>query len=473
MGEEIDSGRFTEDDRQAFLIRLREETATLARWLAEGPCDESSLRIGYELEAWIVDRAGMPVPDNERLLADLDHPFVVPELARFNVEMNGSAFPLNDRAFHAIGSELGDTWRRCQQVAHEHNEMLLAIGILPTLTEDDLTLDRMSPGNRYAALNAQVLKARGGRPIRLDIRGDDRLNIAHPNVLTEAATTSFQVHFQAPASRAVRLYNASCIASAPVLACAGNSPYLFQCALWEESRIPLFEQAVDISDLAGRGDARVGFGEAYLQDSIIECFEDNLRRFAPLLPQPMDEPARSLHHLRLHNGTIWRWNRPLVSVDNGMLGLRIEHRCLPAGPSLVDMIANAAFYIGLTHALATAADAPEQQLGFDAARENFYRAARDGLRTSFTWLGGSTVDACGLILDKALPLARAGLQSLSIDPDDIDRYLGIIATRTATGRTGARWQRAHMNAEGRNFPALVLAYAEHQRSGLPVHEWPL
>jgi hypothetical protein len=53
----------------------------------------------------------------------------------------------------------------------------------------------------------------------------------------------------------------------------------------------------------------------YARESILECFEANRTRYPVLLPAVMDEPPESLAHLRLHNGTIWRWNRPLIGFD--------------------------------------------------------------------------------------------------------------------------------------------------------------
>lgn len=474
MGEEIRSQGFTPADFAAFARRLDEETRLLGEMLAAGGFDETGHFGGFELEAWLLDHAGFPSPTNERFLTALACPTVVSELSRFNVELNCTPQPLGGRALRRLEEDLRASWRRCVEVAHELEGTLVAIGILPTIREEDLCLANMSPMNRFFALNRQVLEARQGRPIRLDIHGRERLALAHPDVMLEAATTSFQVHLQAPARQAHRYFNAAQLLSGPMVAVAANSPFLFQASLWEETRIPLFEQAVDTSAAGHPEDCRVTFGEGWLRDSVFEIFDDNLRRFPPLLPMAFNTPARELRHLRLHNGTVWRWNRPLVGFgERGTPHLRVEHRVLPAGPSAVDMIANAALFIGAARALATRPVPPESELAFEDVRDDFYRCARDGLAARVRWLDGRVHPVRDLLADELLPLARAGLRDLGTDEDDIDRYLDTIAARVRTGQTGAAWQRAHVERHGRDFMTLVADYLEHQRSEMPVHEWTI
>ena len=472
MGEEIRPQAFGPQELEAFAARLADETARLRAWAQAGRLDERARTAGFELEAWLVDRNAFPLPENERYLARLADPLVVSELARFNVEFNGTPRGLHGPALRLLEQELAATWARAVRVAHEFGGTLAAIGILPTVREDDLSLANISPMNRYHALNAQVLAARQGRPIRLDIRGRERLALAHPDVMLEAAATSFQVHLQVPASASVRAFNAATVLAAPLVAVAANSPFLFQASLWEETRIPLFEQAVDTSDFDHPDRCRVTFGEGYVEHALSEVFDDNLARFAPLLPIAIEAPADELRHLRLHNGTIWRWNRPLVGFDAaGTPHLRIEFRPMPAGPSLIDMMANAALFYGAVHVLAAQDVPPESQLPFEAARENFYRCARHGLDAQVRWLDGRVVPVRSLLAEVIVPMARDGLQRLDIDADDIDRTLDVAAARVRTGQTGAAWQRAHVERHGREFGGLLADYLEHQRSGMPVHEW--
>ena len=474
MGQEIGRIHFRREDFVEFSARLAEETALLESWLGDSRFEQSAYVGGFELEAWLLDRNYFPLPANEAYLARLNNPLVVPELSRFNVELNGTPQPLAGRALRRLEEELTATWRQCLEVAHEFGGTLIMIGILPTVRERDLCLANISPLNRYYALNEQVLKSRGGRPIRLDIQGREHLQLTHGDVMLEAATTSFQVHLQAPAEEVVRYHNAAQILSAPMVALAANSPYLFGKQLWDETRIPLFEQAVDVGDNAHPEKRRVTFGDDYLQDSAFECYRDNLARYPVLLPIQFDSGPQELRHLRLHNGTIWRWNRMLIGFNEaGTPHLRVEHRVMPAGPTIVDMIANAAIYLGASRFLAGLRVPPEADWAFSAARDNFYRAARDGLDARITWLDGSEVSPRTLLAEEILPMAREGLKLLGADAEDIEHYVDIARARVRTQLNGAAWQRAHIERYGIDFFRLTADYLEHQRSAMPVHEWPV
>lgn len=373
-----------------------------------------------------------------------------------------------------MAAELDQTWRHCQDTAHELDSALIMIGILPTVRQADLCLANMSEFKRYRALNEQILTRRAGRPLHVCIDGREKLDLRHPDVMLEAATTSFQIHLQTAQRDAVRYFNASLLAAGPLIAAAGNSPFLFDTDLWDETRIPLFEQSVDIDSQDGEHESRVSFGRGYARESLIECFTDNLQNYPVLLPMLMESPAAQFAHLRLHNGTIWRWVRPLIGFDaDGMPHLRIEQRVLPAGPGIIDMMANAALYFGLARFLAALQDPPEASLSFEQAKGNFYAAARDGLRAKLTWLDGSAVDAKTLLLEEILPMARHGLKTLQIEAADISHYLDIMETRIQTGQTGAVWQRTYRERHRSDSLHLVAAYLERQRSGAPVHEWAL
>ncbi|HCU53376.1 MAG TPA: glutamate--cysteine ligase [Gammaproteobacteria bacterium] len=473
MGQEISRTRFSDDDFARFQERVAEETRRFSELTQQQKLSAHGRRVGFELEAWLVDHSLYPAPINSEYLAALRNPLVVPELSRFNVELNGSPQVLRDRAFSSLEAELRDTWQHCLDVSHRLDSALMLIGILPTIRERDLTMANASALNRFKALNEQILSRRGGRPITVDIEGVESLHLVHDDVMLEAAATSFQVHLQVPAAECVRYYNASLIASAPVLALGVNSPFLFNRLLWQETRIPLFEQAVAMlpSD-ADPANRRVSFGSGYLQEQIDEYFLDNLRRYPVLLPIVHDTPLDMFAHLRLHNGTIWRWNRPLVGFDDdGTPHVRIEHRVLPAGPSLIDMLANAALYTGLVTALATQPVAPETGLPFPKARANFYAAARYGLEARLHWMQSPETGARELLEQELLPLARHGLRSLDIHEADIERYFDVLSARVRSGQTGAAWQRAYTERHGRDFLRLSAAYLEYQRSGAPVHEW--
>ena len=473
MGREIGSDSFSADDFARFQQRLVLETKHAHDACARGEFATEGVVAGFELEAWLIDERLCPVPRNVSFLARMASPLVVPELSRFNVELNGTPQPLHGAALSQLESELTATWQRCLQVAGEDDAALIAIGTLPTVRESDLSLASMSPSRRYAMLNEQILRLRGGRPLTLDIAGIEELCATHEDVMLEAATTSFQAHLQIPAGEAARTYNASLILAAPLVALAANSPFLFERALWHETRIPLFEQAVDCSDPEHPRHLRVTFGSGYLGSDPTACFAENLSSYAVLLPYEVPGPVHAYAHLRLHNGTIWRWNRMLIGFDaQERPHLRVEQRVMPAGPSIIDMIANAAFYYGAVRMLARQPVPPETQLSFADARENFYRAAREGLAAKLLWLDGRRAPAGELLQQVLLPLAREGLRQLDLAAADVERYLQVIGERLRSGQNGAAWQLAHF-ARHRDFFRLTADYLDHQRRLAPVHEWPI
>jgi hypothetical protein len=470
MGQEITTTRFNEDDAARFHARLLAETRLLGDRLAAGDfCDELPLVAGCEIEGWLLDRHYFPVADNEPFLARLGDPLVVPELSRYNIEINCEPVPLCGGAFGTLQAALAATWERCQRAAHAGNDVAMLIGILPTLRERDLDLANISPLNRYRALNAQIMRARGGTPIRIDIRGRECLQLAHDDAMLEAATTSLQLHLQVPAARAVRYYHAAQLLAAPMVAVAANAPFLFGRDLWAETRVPLFEQAVAT---APSGDGRVTFGHDWLTDGPAGYFEDNLDRYPPLLPLAIDDPPDSFSHLRLHNGTIWRWNRLLVGAGPRPT-LRLEHRVMAAGPSFLDMLANAALFFGAVNFLASLEAAPERSLPFPVARANFYEAARDGLDAGVEWLDRRRLPVATLIDEELVPMAREGLRQLELEPADTESLLDIVRQRARSRRNGTWWQRAWLARHPGDFAGLTARYVEHQRAGNPVHEWEI
>jgi hypothetical protein len=473
MGREIDGTRFEPRDFERFAAALESETQLLDAWLANGRFADSGFVIGFEAEACLLDRDLCPAPRNEELLGKLKHPLVVPELSRFNIELNGTPQRAAGHGLRRLEAELDATWRHCLETGRDIDTSPIMIGILPTLRNRDLTLANISPRNRYFALNEQVLRQRAGRPLRLNVTGRDQLAVSHPDVMLEAAATSFQVHLQVPVSDIHRYYNASLILSAPLTALAANSPFLFGKSLWDETRIPLFEQSVDTGDAETPELRRVSFGSGYI-DGPSAYFRENVDQYSVLLPTEVPDGAARLSHLRLHNGTIWRWNRLLVGVD-GASGpaIRIEHRIMPAGPTIADMMANEAVYVGTVRYLAGISDAPETHMPFETARDNFYSAARDGLDARISWLDGAESTARDLLADELVPMADEGLSLLGIDGDDARRYLDIVRARVRAGQNGARWQRDFIGKHDGDFTRVTGEYLANQRLGIPVHEWPI
>ncbi len=472
MGQEIETSRFHKADFVEFERRLRQETEILETWFTEGAFANTHKVGGFELEAWLVGTDMQPSPLVEPFLARLDDPLVVPELATFNAEINGTPQPLRGNALSRLATELSSTWARCTRTASRIGIQLAMIGILPTVRPSQLDMAHMTPRKRYQAINEQILSLRHGQPLRLEIHGRDRLYLEQEDVMLESAATSFQIHLKVPMNEAARVYNISKILSAPVVGISANSPYLFGCDLWDETRIPLFEQAVSVG--GSILSERVGFGIRYVERSILECFQANITRHPVILPQLMEEPPEHLAHLRLHNGTIWRWNRPLIGFDDdGRPHLRIEHRVVPSGPTVTDSIANAALYFGAVQSLLGEPTPPEHAIPFLTARRNFYAAARDGLKAKMRWLDGRDATLSQVVSEDLLPRAFRGLLELGLDREEVAFWLGVIAGRLRLGRTGAGWQRAYVERHGADMATLTAAYLERQQEGRPIHEWTL
>ena len=477
MGQEIHFTTFTNSDFERFYRKLKLETELLTKIIESNACSSRNPVAGFEIEAWLVDSEMQPAPINEHYLETFNDPMASPELAKFNIELNSPPIPLSGNVLGELHANLQSTWEHAVQHARQLNTELIMIGTLPTLKQSALSLDNMSDMNRYRALNEQILHSRG-KPIHIDITGKEHLRFDHHDVMLESATTSFQIHTQLPLEMAHHYYNASIIASAPLVALCANAPYLFGKDLWHESRIPLFEQAIETGGYEGAAQGplrRVSFGSDYARNSIIECFQENLDHFPVLLPEEFTTPPEFFQHLRLHNGTIWRWNRPLVGFDeDGTPHIRIEHRTPPAGPTVVDSIANAAFYYGLAKNLCD--EIMSQQsipLPFAQAKDNFYQAARYGLDGHIIWYDGTKQRIQHLLQSELIPRAQAGLKSFAVANADIECYLEIIRQRVANKQNGSQWQRQFIQTQVSDFATMTQYYLKHQCVGTPVSQWPI
>lgn len=478
MGDEISRSDFSSEDFKEFRQRLRNETRILKGWFDNNDFETTDGKCGFELEAWLVDKNYLPAPMNEAFLESVDDPLVVPELSKFNFEINSIPHRIEGNLLSHLESELTGNWEKCVSHADDLNTNILAIGILPTIRDEMLTLDNMSSLKRYVALNRQVIRLRQGKPLELKIEGKDFLNIKHHDVMLEAVATSLQIHCQVNVQDAVRQYNLSQILSAPMAAVAANSPYLFGKDLWDETRIPTFEQAVSVAsfpDSHGQTVGRVTFGTGYAKHSILEPFLENLDGFPVLLPMVLDDDPSWLSHLRLQNGTIWRWTRPLIGLTKeGRPHLRLEHRVPAAGPSIADTIANIAFFLGLMAYYGRKETPLECEIPFAAAKENFYRAAKYGMRADVKWTGGKSIALLALLEKYLLPNAKEGLRIAGLLPEDIKYYLDdVMGHRIKTRQNGAVWQRAYIAKHGLDFQKMTHAYFENQKRNLPVFNWTL
>ena len=358
MGEHNVEQHVDEKQAQAFMKALLEDLRALAFMLEDGRFESGVKRIGAEQEMFLIDRCLRPAPVSLEVLKHANDPRLTTEIARFNLEANLTPQKLEHDCFSRIEQELVELIALARQSAATQGADVLLSGILPTLQKSDLTLDNLTPVARYHELDRGVIRLRGG-PLSIHIKGLDELHLTHDNIMMESCNTSFQDHFQSNAREFANQYNIAQAITAPVLAVAVNSPLLFGQRLWQETRVALFQHSTDErsrTQLARNQPTRVSFGDCWLKNSVVELFHDQITRFRPIMiAQPEENPfavlARgetpSLSALRLHNGTVWRWNRACYGVTDGVPHLRIENRALPSGPTIVDEIANAAFFTGL------------------------------------------------------------------------------------------------------------------------------
>jgi CBS domain-containing protein len=488
MGEHNVEQQFDEKKSQAFMKALLEDLRALEYMIATDRFESGMPRIGAEQEMFLVDRNMRPTPISLEVLDLAKDSRLTTEIARFNLEANLTPLPLTGRCFRLMEQELEEVLGLVRESAATFGADVLLSGILPTLQKSDLTLANLAPIPRYFQLNDGVIRLRGG-PFSIHIKGLDELQITHDNIMMESCNTSFQVHFQTSPAEFASHYNIAQLITAPVLAAAVNSPLLFGHRLWQETRVALFQHSTDSrsrTQLARSQPTRVSFGDQWLKKSVVELFYDQISRFRPIMiTQPDEDPFQVLARgetpllsaLRMHNGTVWRWNRACYGVADGIAHLRIENRALPSGPTVQDEMANAAFFVGLMVACPHEYGEIAKRLSFDDAKENFFAAARHGLNAQFKWLDGKSLSASSLILNDLLPLARAGLKEVRVDSSDIDKYLGILEARVRSRQTGAQWILNSLAASNGHEPidmrirVLTSTILARQKEDKPVHEW--
>ncbi len=488
MGTQEIAGDLDAANLRSFITRLLHDLQALEAMIEQGAIESGKRRIGAEQELFLVDRSWRPAPMAIEILAEVDDPHFTTELGRFNLEINLDPLELGGDSLGRMEHELNALLAKVRSIAHAHGAEVALTGILPTLRKSDLDLANMTPRPRYASLNAAMSKARGG-DYEFRLKGLDELILKHDSVMLEACCTSFQVHYQVAAGEFAELYNLAQAITGPLLAAATNSPLLFGRRLWQETRIPLFQQAVDTrgaSHHVRERSPRVSFGNRWIEHSVLELFRDDLARFPVLLGAPIEEDSLQalregrlpdLNALRVHSGTVYRWNRGCFGCLGGKAHLRIENRVLPSGPTVLDEISNAAFFIGLMSAGPAALPDLPKRMPFSDAEANFLAAAQAGVEARFTWLDGKTRSARDLIGQELLPIARDGLRKAGVVIADIDHYLGVVAQRVESGQTGSQWL-LHSLAGMRGpetkhavVGALAAATVQRQWEGRPVHEW--
>ncbi|MDQ1733700.1 MAG: hypothetical protein QOK10_3859 [Pseudonocardiales bacterium] len=492
MGEDVARTEFTRADRQKYRAKVRRCLDVLARMLAESKFDFEKPMTGLEIEFNLIDEHNDPAMKNAEVLSAIADDDYQTELGQFNIEVNVAPRPLTSASAQELERELRASLNEAEKRSQGVGAHIVMIGILPTLRPQDLTVESLSANARYALLNEQIFAARG-EDLHISIDGPERLSVYSDTIAPEAACTSVQLHLQVSPADYAANWNAAQSIAGVQLALGANSPFLFGKELWRETRIALFEQTTDTrpDELKAQGvRPRVWFGERWIT-SIFDQFEENVRYFPALLPICEDEDpvevldrgeAPSLSELRMHNGTIYRWNRPIYDVYRGKPHLRVENRVLPAGPTVVDILANAAFYYGLLRMLAEQDRPLWSRMSFAAAQDNFNEAARQGIDAQLYWPGLGEVPATELVLRRLLPMAHEGLERWGVDAAVRDRLLGVIEQRCISHVNGAEWQvRTFHRIDDEQQPLdrrdalreMLRRYVEHMHSNEPVHSWPL
>jgi gamma-glutamyl:cysteine ligase YbdK (ATP-grasp superfamily) len=490
VGRDIQAIKISGEDRRRYREKVRRSLDVFARMLRERLFEEDPSTVGQEIELNLVDEHGMPSMRNAAALDAIASPAWATEVGQFNLEINVPPRTLDGDALATLEHELRSDLNAADVRARTVGSRLVMVGILPTLAEHDVDEDSMSANERYKVLNEQIFAARG-EDMRIEIDGAEQLLTHSDSITPESACTSVQLHIQVSPDDFADYWNAAQSIAGVQVALAANSPYLFGKQLWHETRITLFEQATDTraDELKEQGvRPRVWFGERWIT-SVFDLFEENLRYFPALLPICEEEDPLAvldagaipeLAEMALHNGTIYRWNRPVYGIAAARPHLRVENRVLPAGPTIADVIANSAFYYGLVRSLAEAQRPIWTQMSFATASENLHEAARHGLDAQLYWPGVGDTPVSELILRRLLPLARDGLARWGVNEEAASRLLGIIEQRCLTGQTGAAWQIAAVNKLTQGgldrreaLRQMTQSYIDRMHSNDPVHTWSL
>ena len=485
----------TSESRTNFTRHLLQDVQALEYMLAHGWFETDTIRIGAEQEMCLVDKKTLkPTPKNISVLKKLsEFPWATTEIARFNLECNLSPQVFTGKALSQMEAENRYQLDLVQKAAKTRDAHVVLTGILPTLRKFDLSLSNLTPKPRYLALIEAIrAQSKSAKGFELRLAGIDELFISHDSPLMEACNTSYQVHLQVTPDTFAPLYNIAQAITGPVLAISANSPLVFGKRLWHESRIALFQQALDVrttQDHMRQPEPRVSFGTDWLDKSIMEIYKEDIARFRVLLGAEVTENSLEtvgrkeiprLKALQVHNGTVYRWNRPCYGIsDTGMPHLRIENRVIPAGPTVLDQVANSAFWLGTMIGMANRFKDIREHMSFADAKDNFVKAAQFGIDSQFTWFNNQKLGCCELILTELLPIAREGLQSRGIDPADIDRYLGVIEGRARAHKNGARWLLQAFTKldtevnQDEGLTVITSAMIRNQMTEKPVHTWDL
>ncbi len=471
MGAEINKSHFSLNDHDSFKNKLKEETESLVKLENNKQFCDSGYSIGSELEACFIDNKSKMQHFNEEFLKQSKHSQIVHELCKANIEFNSLPFNIGKNSLTKMHAHLLGIYDYAKTISDKSKKELLLIGTYPSLDWKNISKDMMTRSIRYDSLNRAMFGNNGTKKLRLKIEGAEILEEEAHTIMPAALATSFQYHFKVPISEAVRALNVNYIISAPLIALSSNSPYVCGKELWEESRVPLFEQSVN--GIHNDRAKRAFFGRGYIDKSFTEYFVNNTAEFNTLIPVWKNTPVDAFEHLKLHNGTIWTWSRPVIGNNSdGTHHFRVEQRCAAAGPTVHDGIANMAFTLGLMKYYLNQDQKIEDLVSFEQAQSNFYTAAKNGLSSNIIWKNNKTVNLQELMINELIPNSKKGLESIGISNTDISKYIdNTITPRVANNLTGAQWQKKSVKRNKGCFNTMIQDYLRQQKLDLPVHSW--
>lgn len=478
-------------EKQQFVVALLRDLQAMDRMIKENKFERDPIRIGAEQELCLIDSNWKPAMCNTEVLDLAKNDLYTTELAKFNLETNMAPLLFKGNCLSKMESDLLNSVTDLRRCASQLESDVIMTGILPTIRKYDMNIKNLTPYKRYKVLCEAIEKMREGLSPELNIDGIDELRMKHDSALLEGCNTGFQVHLQVTPDDFVQKYNIAQAIAGPALAVATNSPMLFGRRLWHETRIALFQQSIDVrvvgNNLRSKS-PRVMFGTDWVRNSILDIYREDIMRFEVLLGSSVEEDPfeqlemgniPNLYALLIHNSTVYRWNRPCYGITNGVPHLRIENRCLPSGPTVKDEVANAAFWLGLLNGFDAHYQNLPQLMDFDDAKDNFFRACKNGINTKFQWFNNKQYDAADLVIQELIPIAKEGLKKAKVNDVDIDHYMDILTERAKTRRTGSQWMlnsyskliKKTSKEEAR--AAITASIVAQQKENIPVHEWKL
>lgn len=456
-------------DFDDFDRNLTKETDILHNWFDTQRFKSDGLTAGAEIEFLILDKNYHLIPANLEFVEQVAETGLIPEAGASQLEMNTQPVRIDSDFLSRMHQNILTLWNKCCVMARQHDHHIALIGAMPQAEKQHLEPGYITPESYFYLMDDYAKQYRYGKPLAIRLEGEkDSLSLNPSSLAMEGLISSFQLHLQVNESESVAYYNIIQMISAYMVALCSNAPYFYGKNLWSESRIPVFEQLYTFPTPMAKS---VFFEPDYADQSLFSLFEDNKERYLRLLPEVVAyEKDTRMFHVQRQNSCVYRWNRPIVDFNQqGEPTLRIEHRVLSTGPTVVDMVANAAFFYGMVYYFVNQSISAQTLVSCKEARTNFYEAAYFGLDAKLMWR--SSKQPVAKVLADMLPCAAKGLSQLGVDQKDILYYLQIIQRRITQRQNGSLWQQRFMQNNPGDFDGMLGAYLQNQYSETPVADW--